>query len=258
MPPSPSVAPGGVAARRRRRRGSRRPARCGRAAVVVVLRLQRDRRRAAKRLEVRDHAEDLLIGEADRRLVDRGHRRRESRHDEGGRFVHRLGEVLDIAQARDAGLRADIDPREVGEPERPGLADRVAGQAESLALHDLAADLDHVGRGQVACQRRSPGRLHFLLRHHLADIGIEPGRREDEGADPDDERDPHDVRLVPSLRRLHLGGPAARNRAGRAGSRSRTRRRSGGRTASTVTETTFVAKPRVGVNASTDWSRMTP
>ena len=34
-------------------------------------------------------------------------------------FVHRLGEVLDVAQARDAGLRADIDPREVGEPERP-------------------------------------------------------------------------------------------------------------------------------------------
>ena len=94
--------------------------------------------------------------------------------DEGGRFVHRLGEVLDIAQARDAGLRADIDAREVGEPERPGLADRVAGQAESLALHDLAADLDHVGRGQVACQGRLLGRLHFLLRHHLADVGIEP------------------------------------------------------------------------------------
>ena len=113
------------------------PAGAARAAVVVVFRLQRDGRRAAKRLEVRDHAEDLLIGEADRRLVDRGHRRRESRHDVGGRFVHRLGEVLDVAQARDAGLRADIDAREVGEPERPRLADRVAGQAESLALHDL-------------------------------------------------------------------------------------------------------------------------
>ena len=36
--------------------------------------------------------------------------------------------------------RATGDPREVGEPERPGLADRVAGQAQSLALHDLAAD----------------------------------------------------------------------------------------------------------------------
>ena len=98
------------------------------AAAVAVRRLQRDRRRAAKSLEVRDHAEDLLIGEADRRLVDRGHRRRESRHDEGVGFVHRLGEVLDIAQARDAALRAGADPLEVGEPERPGLADRVAGR----------------------------------------------------------------------------------------------------------------------------------
>ena len=47
--------------------------------LVAVFRLQRDSRRAAKRLEVRDHAEDLLIGEADRRLVDWGHRRRKSR-----------------------------------------------------------------------------------------------------------------------------------------------------------------------------------
>ena len=59
--------------------GGRRPGRRGRAAVVVVFRLQRDGRRAAKRLEVRDHAEDLLIGEADRRLVDGRHRRGESR-----------------------------------------------------------------------------------------------------------------------------------------------------------------------------------
>ena len=140
----------------RSRRGSLRAARCGRAAVVVVIRLERDRRRAAKSLEVRDHAEDLLIGEADRRLVDRGHPRIESRHDEGVGFVQRLGEVLDIAQARDAGLRADIDPLEVGEPKRPRLADRVAGKAETLALHDLAADLDHVGRGQVASDQRSP------------------------------------------------------------------------------------------------------
>ena len=93
-------------------------------------RLQRDGRRAAKSLEGRDHAEDLLIGETDRRLVDGRHRRRESRHDEGGGLVHRLGEVLDIAQARDAGLRPGTDSREVGEPERPGLADRVAGEAD--------------------------------------------------------------------------------------------------------------------------------
>ena len=128
--------------RKRRPEPAPRPGR-----VVVMARLQRDRRRAAKGLEVRDHAEDLLIGEADRRLVDDGHPRIESRHDERVGFVHRLGEVLDIAQARLAGLRADIDAREVGEPKRPRLTDRVAGEAEPLAVHDLAADLDHVGRG---------------------------------------------------------------------------------------------------------------
>ena len=134
---------------RARSRSSRRRARCGRGSVVVMTRLERDRWRAAKSLEVGDHAEDLLIGEADRRLVDDRHARIESRHDEVVGFVQRLGEVLDLAQARDAALRAGIDPVEVGEPERPRLADRVAGQAESLAVHDLAADLDHVGCGQV-------------------------------------------------------------------------------------------------------------
>ena len=59
--PAPGAAGGGGAARGRSR-GAR---------VVAVSRLERDRRRAAKSLEVRDHAEDLLIGEADRRLVDR-------------------------------------------------------------------------------------------------------------------------------------------------------------------------------------------
>ena len=222
---------------------------CWRAVVIAVRRLQRDRRRAAKRLEGRDHAEDLLIGEADRRLVDGGHRRRESRHDEGGGFVHRLGQVLDIAQARDAALRPGADSPEVGEPERAGLADRVAGQAESFALHDPAADLDHVGRGHVASESRLLGRLHFLLRHHLADIGIEPGRREDERADPDGVRDlmligglrpPNPLTrslagsetspardlargLHDALRCVRRGlrgslGIAARNRAGRAGS----------------------------------------
>ena len=193
----PEPQPGAAARGRRRRRGAGAapgaPARRG--SVVVMTRLERDRRRAAKRLEVGDHAEDLLIGEADRRLVDDGHARIESRHDEVLGFVHRLGEVLDIAQARDAGLRADIDPLEVGEPERPRLADRVAGEAESLAVHDLAADLDHVGRGQVGSDHGLLRRLNFLLRHHLADIGIERGRREDENADPDSVRDRHDVRL---------------------------------------------------------------
>ena len=158
-------------------------------------RLERDRRRAAKRLEARDHAEDLLIVEADRGLVDRGHRRRESRHDEGGGLVHRLDQVVDVAQPRDPGLRAAADARKVGEPERPGLADRVAGQADALALHDLAADLDHVGR--VSCLRGCLlGRQHFLLGHHLADIGIERRRREDECADPGNEWNRHDA-LVP-------------------------------------------------------------
>ena len=104
-------------------------------------------------------------------------------------------------------------------------------EAESLALHDLAADLDHVGRGQVASQRDLLRRLNFLLRHHLADIAIERGRREDESADPDDERDPHDVRLrSPEWPLASSGetspepcataslGPRLRNRAGRAGS----------------------------------------
>ena len=182
---------------RRRARGS----------VVVMARLKRDRRRAAKGLEVGDHAEDLLIGEADRRLVDDGHARIESRHDEVLGFVNRLGEVLDIAQARHAGLRADIDIREVGEPERAlRLADRVAGKAESLAVHDLAAHLGHVGRGQVGSDHSLLRRQNFLLRHHLADIGIERRRREDENADPD----------VCGIVMTRLSAP--RNRAGRAGS----------------------------------------
>ena len=114
-------------------------------------------------------------------------------------LVHRLGEVLDIAQARDAALRAGVDPREVGEPERPALADRVAGKAESLAVHDLAADRDHVGRGQIALISNLLRRLNFVLRHHLADIGIERGRREDESADSGDERNRHDNLVRPLM-----------------------------------------------------------
>ena len=169
-----------------------RPARRGRAAVIAMNRLERDRRCTAKSLEGRDHAEDLLIGEADRRLIDGWHRRRESGHDEGGGFVHRLGQVLDVAQPRDSVFRLSTDAPEVGEPERAALADRMAGQTDSFALHDFAADLDHVGRGHVASQRGLLRSLHFLLRHHLADVGIEPGRRDHKSADPEHERDPHD------------------------------------------------------------------
>src|SRR5688500_2911454 len=43
--------------------------------VVAVARVQRDRRRAAKRLERRDHRQDFLIGEANRGLVDDRHSR---------------------------------------------------------------------------------------------------------------------------------------------------------------------------------------
>ena len=97
---------GGRGSRRRRRAWRRR----ARRSVVAVRRLKRDRRRAAKGLEVRDHAEDLLIGQANRRPVDNRHPRIESRHDVGVRVVHRLGEVLDIAQARLALRRATRRP----------------------------------------------------------------------------------------------------------------------------------------------------
>jgi hypothetical protein len=156
-----------------------------------VSRLHRHRRRAADTLEGGDHAEDLLVGETDRRLVRGQHRRRESRHNEGGGFIQRLGQVLDVAQARDAARRPGADSGEVGEPEGAGLAERVAGQADALALHDFAADLDHLSGGQFACEDGLFGRLHFLLRHHLADIGIEPGRGEDERADADNVRNLH-------------------------------------------------------------------
>src|ERR671913_1378986 len=98
-----------------------------RAGVVLMLRLERHRRGAAKRLQVRDHAEDLLIGETDWRLVDGGHPRIESRHDECVRFVQRLRQVLDVAQARDSALRADTDAIQIGEPQRATLAPGVAG-----------------------------------------------------------------------------------------------------------------------------------
>ena len=58
--------------------------------------------------------------------------------------------------------------------------------------HDLATDRDHLVCGQVRWDHNRRGRrLHFVLRHHRADIGIEPGRRENEGADSRDERYRH-------------------------------------------------------------------
>ena len=138
---------------------------------------------AAKRLQVCDDDQDLLIGEADRRLVDDGHSWVESLDDIAVGFVDRLREVLDITQARNAGGRATGDPAEVGESEHPGLADRVAGHAQALTPRDFAADLDHLGRGEVGADQDLLRRLNFVLRHHLADVGIERGRREDESAD---------------------------------------------------------------------------
>jgi hypothetical protein len=61
-----------------------------------MTRLERDRRCAAQSLEVGDHAEDLLIVEANRRPIDDGHAWIESWHDVFLWIVDRLGEVLDI------------------------------------------------------------------------------------------------------------------------------------------------------------------
>ena len=173
--------------------------RCGaRAGVVAVSRLERDRRRPAERLERRDHAEDLLIGQADRRFVDGGHSRIEAFDDVGVRFVHRLSHVVDVAHSRNAGRCAHGDSVEIGEPERPALANRVAGAAESLAFHDLATDLGHVVGGHVASQDGLLRRLHLLLRHQLADPGIEGGRREDQCADPGWKGNGHECLVPPS------------------------------------------------------------
>src|SRR5438874_2149847 len=222
-----------------------------------MLRLECDRRCAPEGLQVRHHAEDLLIGEADRRLVDGGHARIESRHDEGVRFVHGLGEVLDIAQTRLADLRAGVDSREVRKPQRSALTDRVAGEAEPFALHDLPAHLHHVRRRQVAFESDLGRRLNFLLRHHLADVGIKRGRCDDQPADPRNEGDRHvssascgPVWRIVFVRRWKSG------RSCRLVIQNTTPIRR--KNSSTVTETTFVAKPSVGVNASGERSRMTP
>src|SRR5688572_22520556 len=74
--------------------------RCARWSVVAVARLERHRCRPAETLERRDYGEDLLIGEADRRLVDGRHSRVEARDDKGVGRVQRLRKVLHIAQAR--------------------------------------------------------------------------------------------------------------------------------------------------------------
>ena len=97
---------------------------------------------------------------------------------------------------------APIPPRS-GNRSAPVLPTVWQVRQTSLALHDPAADLDHVGRGHLASESRLLGRLHFFLRHHLADIGIEPGRREDERADPDGVRDRHTHRGTSSPEPLH-------------------------------------------------------
>src|SRR5688572_5593682 len=87
--------------------------------VVGMTRLERDRRSPAKTLKGGDHREDLLIGEADRGLIDGRHSRVEARDDVGVGCVQRLREVLDIVQARDARGRARRDAIEVRKTERP-------------------------------------------------------------------------------------------------------------------------------------------
>src|SRR4026208_952589 len=143
-PPTPASWPGATEGSRTRRARRRRPGNSFRTcptAVVLVSRLHRDGWLAAQRLEGRDHTEDLLIGEADWRHVDGRHRRGKSRDDVGRWLVQRFDEVVDLALPRLSGARACPDSREIGEPKRPGLPDRVARQTESLAFHDLAADL---------------------------------------------------------------------------------------------------------------------
>jgi hypothetical protein len=208
-------------------------------------RLERDVRRAAQRLQLRDDAEDFVVGEAERRLVHRRHRRREPGHDEGGGLVERLRQVLDVAQPGDAGLGPIADARQIGEAQRPALADGVAGETDAFAVHDLAPDLGHVRGGHVAGQHGVLRRLHLLLRHHLADVGVEARGREHEAADADDVRDSHD-----SARRSKSGRSCRLEIQNTTPIRRKNR--------STVADTTCVAKPSVGVKASGERSRMTP
>jgi hypothetical protein len=157
-----------------------------------VLGLHGHRGGAAQRLQVRDDAEDLRIGQADRRLVDRGHPGIESRHDEGVGLVHRLREVLDVAEARLTSFRANGDVGQIREAIRPfGLPDRVAREAEALPFHDLATHLRHLWRAQVCLEHDLRRRLHFLLRHHLADVHVKAGRGDHQRADTDQDGDGH-------------------------------------------------------------------
>ena len=118
----------------------------------------------------------------------------------------------------------------------------------------------------IAC-----GRLHFVLRHHLADVAIERGRREDEKADSGDDRNRHDSLLV-----CRLAYRAPENDVS-ACMRHSLRRRDSGPMLSPLVQARDpehdadqeeeqqhshrdhrVAKPRVGVKASAELSRMTP
>src|SRR5258706_14954751 len=111
------------------------------APAVRQLVLQRDRRFAALALEPGDHRVQLLVGEADRRLVDRRHARIEAGYDECVRLAECLREVLELTQPGNAGLGALGDSGEVGEASRFFAADRVTGRAKALAVSDLVTDL---------------------------------------------------------------------------------------------------------------------
>src|SRR5688572_2612249 len=87
--------------------------------VVAVARLERYRGRPAETLQRRDDAEDFLIGEANRRLVDHRHSRVEAGDDEGVGCIQRLREVLDIVQAGHARRRAGRNAIEIWKPQRP-------------------------------------------------------------------------------------------------------------------------------------------
>src|SRR3712207_8938515 len=59
------------------------------------------------------------------------------------------------SQAGDALPGASGHAREVRKAKRPRSADRVTGETEALAVHDLAANRDHVGRGQVRSEEHT-------------------------------------------------------------------------------------------------------
>ncbi len=171
-------------------------------------------------------------------------------------------------------------PARSGNRSAPVRPTRVAGKAESLGVHDLAADRDHLVRGQVRWdhnRRRRRQRLRSEApsgrRSHRtrssrgrgapmrATTGIVmtawsalPCAMRRLAADPSRHQAPCHrpcAALSPLPARAHTRGRSCRLVIQNTKPISR-------KNASTVTETTDVAKPRVGVKASAEVSRMTP